>query len=31
MCEDLLLMGKLALFEKDREEAVRKDSWAIKY
>ena len=30
MCEDLHLRGKLALFEKDRKEAVEKDSCRIK-
>jgi len=30
ICEDLHLMGKLAVFEKDRKEAVGKDSCAIK-
>ena len=30
MCEDLHLMGKLELFERDRREAVGKDSCMIK-
>ena len=30
MCEDLHLMGKLALFEKDRKEVAGKDSCTIK-
>jgi len=30
MCEDLHLMGKLALFEKDRKEGAGKDCCTIK-
>ena len=31
LCQDLHLMGKLALFEKDRKEGVGKDSCMIKF